>query len=198
MPIIRNDRRAVSDTQQLVKVITNVQEAVTHVQPAVRAITSNGVTAVSIPTGEVLTVIDSMTLSSPVAAPGPTLTIPATGTAALLERANIFTETQTMSLLHVTGSIATAYVAKTAAYTLTASDSIVSADATGGAFTLTLPTAVGITGREYVVKRINAGANNVTIDGAGSELIDGAATLVLTAQWQAARVVSNGAGWLVV
>jgi hypothetical protein len=86
---------------------------------------------------------------------------------------------------------------KTSAYTLTANDSVILADASGGAFTLTLPTAVGISGTVYTIKRISA-SNNVTIDGAGAETIDGAATYVLTAQWQAVELISNGTSWFVI
>lgn len=100
------------------------------------------------------------------------------------------------SKLQSAGAIATPYAAKTAAYTLTATDSVIAADATGGAFTLTLPTAVGITGREYKIMRTNSGANAVTIDGNGAETINGAATYSLSAQWQGVTLVSTGAAWL--
>ena len=89
-------------------------------------------------------------------------------------------------------------VTKTAAYTLTALDDIVLGNATTAAFTVTLPTAVGITGRQYVVKRINAGANSVTVGTTGGQTIDGAATKVLNAQYLSARIVSDGANWLLV
>lgn len=102
------------------------------------------------------------------------------------------------SVLQVVGPIATAVAAKTAAYTLTATDSVVTADATGGAFTLLLPTAVGITGRQYTIKRLNAGANTVTVDANGAQTIDVALTYVLTVQFQTVRVVSDGANWIVV
>jgi hypothetical protein len=74
---------------------------------------------------------------------------------------------------------------------------VILADASGGAFTLTLPTAVGISGTVYTIKRTSA-SNNVTIDGAGAETIDGAATYVLTAQWQAVELISNGTSWFVI
>lgn len=89
-------------------------------------------------------------------------------------------------------------VTKTAAYTLTTVDDIVLGNATGGAFSVTLPTAVGISGREYVVKRINSGANSVTVGTTGGQTIDGAATKVLNAQYLSARMVSDGTNWLLV
>lgn len=101
------------------------------------------------------------------------------------------------SQVQVAGSLATAYVVKAAAYTITVADSFVACDATAGAFTVTLPTASGIAGREYTIKRVNAGVNAVTVDGAGAELIDAAATYVLAAEWATIVVVSNGFRWLI-
>lgn len=96
--------------------------------------------------------------------------------------------------LDVAGSVAT----KTAAYTLTATDSIILADATTAAFQVTLPTAVGITGRQYTIKRINSGANNVSVGTTRGQTIDGVSTKTLGAQWSAVSVVSDGANWQVV
>ncbi|MGI8406392.1 MAG: beta strand repeat-containing protein [Thermomicrobiales bacterium] len=101
------------------------------------------------------------------------------------------------SKLTVAGPIATALATKTAAYTLTATDSIILADATTAAFQATLPTAVGITGRQYTVKRINGGANNVTVGTTSGQTIDGVTTFVLTTQYQYIRVVSDGTNWFV-
>ena len=102
------------------------------------------------------------------------------------------------STLHINGSIATALVNKTAAYTLTASDSIVTCDASAGAFTISLPTASGIAGRQYTIKKIDSSANAITIQPYGTETIDGAATYTLSAQWKYVTIVSNGTNWLIV
>lgn len=91
-----------------------------------------------------------------------------------------------------------ALTTKTTAYTLTATDSVILANATTAAFTCTLPTAVGITGRQYTIKRINSGANNVTVGCSASQVIDGAATKTLGSQWSTLTVVSDGANWQVV
>src|SRR5438034_3305627 len=56
------------------------------------------------------------------------------------------------SRLHVAGSVATAVTSVTADYTLSPSDSLVRADSTSGAIALTLPSAVGITGRQSILK----------------------------------------------
>ncbi|SIS11535.1 beta strand repeat-containing protein [Williamsia sterculiae] len=102
------------------------------------------------------------------------------------------------STLQSGGSFATAFTAKTAAYTLTATDSVVSGDTTSAAFNLTLPDASTCTGRQYTLKRISAGSNNLTVATSSSQTIDGASTYVLNAQWKFVVVVSTGSGWLVV
>jgi hypothetical protein len=101
------------------------------------------------------------------------------------------------SLLHILGAIATAVANKTAAYTVTATDSVVTGDATSAAFTVTLPTAVGITGRHYTIKKIDSSANAVTVGTTSSQTIDGAATYALSTRWQFVTVVSDGANWII-
>lgn len=86
---------------------------------------------------------------------------------------------------------------KTAAYSVSVNDQIVKADATGGAFTVTLPTPVGVSGKTYTVKRMNAGANAVTV-GTAAGTIDGAATSVLASQYAVLRVISDNSNWLVI
>ncbi len=84
-------------------------------------------------------------------------------------------------------------VTKTGAYTLTASDVVVLAD---GTFTLTLPTAVGIAGKMYYIKNIGTGV--ITVDGDGSETIDGGATAVLTDQYTAITIISDNTEWWIL
>jgi len=100
--------------------------------------------------------------------------------------------------LQVAGPIGTAVASKTSAYTLTASDSIALCDATGAAFTITLPTAAGVAGRQYTVKRVNGGSNNVTVATTSSQTIDGATTYVLSAQYDKITVTSDGANWFIL
>ncbi len=101
------------------------------------------------------------------------------------------------SLLQVAGPIATAIANRTAAYTITATDSIITADATTAVFTVNLPTAVGIAGRAYTVKKIDASANAVTMGTTSAQTIDGATTYALSVRWKYATVVSDGANWLI-
>ncbi len=76
-------------------------------------------------------------------------------------------------------------------------DSTLLADASSGSFTITLPTAAQAKFKEYAFKKTNA-ANTVTIDANGTELIDGALTAALTAQYSILRIKSDGSAWQVV
>lgn len=96
------------------------------------------------------------------------------------------------------GRIGTATRAVTAATTITAADALVLVDTTSGAVTVTLPAAAVSTGKRFTVKKTNAGANNVTLDGDGSETIDGAATLAWNTQYAAYTVQSDGSVWWIV
>ena len=98
------------------------------------------------------------------------------------------------STLHNNGSLAMAYVAKTANYTATINDYTI--DCTSGTFTVTLPTAVGITGRIYIVK--NSGTGAITVATTSSQTIDGTTTKLLNTQYSGLRVQSNGANWIII
>jgi hypothetical protein len=87
-------------------------------------------------------------------------------------------------------SVSTTYTA--------ASESVIEADATSGAFTITLPPAsTAGSGRTYTIKKIDA-INTITIQGDGAETIDGSNTQSLVSQWAALTVICNGTSWLIV
>lgn len=87
-------------------------------------------------------------------------------------------------------------VTVTQAHTINDGDRFILADATGGAFTVTLPTAVGRKGKPFTVIRTNSGANAVTVDGDGSETINGAANVSLSSQYDRVTVISDNTNWL--
>ena len=97
------------------------------------------------------------------------------------------------SILNVNGSLSTAYVAKTANYTATISDYAI--NCTANTFQITLPTAVGITGRNYIIK--NSGTGVITVGTTSSQTIDGATTYSLGTQYKYVHVVSDGANWII-
>lgn len=76
--------------------------------------------------------------------------------------------------------------------------STVLVDATSGNLTITLPLAADAIYRRYYVKKIDATANTVTVDGNGAETIDDAANYVLTVQYQSVTVHCDGTEWWVL
>ncbi len=87
----------------------------------------------------------------------------------------------------ITGGQKISVVAKTANYTLTLFDFVVTVDATGGNVTLILPAAA--IGQTYRIKRLDASGNTVTITAAGADTIDGAATVTLATQYAAKDII---------
>src|SRR4051812_13758549 len=83
-------------------------------------------------------------------------------------------------------------VSATTAYTAADHD-VVLANATGGAFAVTLPAPTA--GAHIMVKKTDASANAVTVTRAGSATIDGATTLALATQWSRAELISDGTNW---
>lgn len=86
------------------------------------------------------------------------------------------------------------YVAKTGTYTITTSDGIV--EATSGTFTLTLPTAVSVAGRLYVIK--NGGTGTVTVATTGGQTIDDGSTATLATRYESITLFSDGANWRIM
>ena len=83
-----------------------------------------------------------------------------------------------------------------ASYTALSTDEVISANAGSNAITVNLPTAVGIAGRVYTIKKNDSTTNTVTVDANSAETIDGALTKVLSLQWESMTLVSTGAAWL--
>lgn len=96
--------------------------------------------------------------------------------------------------------LAAAVTAKTADYTATASDYFVTADATSGNVTITLPAANarGAGKTPFVrVKRIDSSGNTVTVQRAGSDTIDGGTTTTLAALGAKDFSSSGGTAWYI-
>lgn len=85
-------------------------------------------------------------------------------------------------------------IAVSAAYSAKPWD-IILANAAGAPFAVTLPTAAGNRNKPIRIKRTNTGANAVTIAAAGSENVDGGATLVIGTAYQAFWLISDGSNW---
>lgn len=102
---------------------------------------------------------------------------------------------QANSTLTVLGSISTPIATKSLNYTLTIGDATILAS---GNTTLTLPSAVGITGREYTIKKIDSAGTTILIATTASQSIDGNTNASLTNQYATIRVQSDGTQWWTV
>ena len=92
-------------------------------------------------------------------------------------------------------------VSKVATYSVLTSDrnKLIVCNATGGSITINLPAAATAgNGFRIYVKKTDASANAVTLDGSGSQTIDAATTYVLSGQNNFAEVVSDGSNWFIV
>jgi hypothetical protein len=102
------------------------------------------------------------------------------------------------STLQVTGSMAMSVTTKTANSTVAAIDFTTLCNNTTAPITITLPTAAGIGGRMYIIKKVSAAGNNVTIVCNGAQTIDGNATYSLVNQYSSVMIQSDGANWGIV
>lgn len=89
-------------------------------------------------------------------------------------------------------------VTKTSGYTLTTTDFTVLGNASTGAFTLTLPTAVNASGQIYTLKKVDSSANAVTISTTSSQTIDGLSSYALSYQYQGLQVQSTNSNWVII
>lgn len=97
-----------------------------------------------------------------------------------------------------TSSSSSSVSSVTGNYTATKSDNVIEVSAAGGPATITLPTAVGINGTEYSVKKTDSGTNAVTIQPSNSQTIDGNTNSILTTKNEDITVVSDGSNWVII
>lgn len=81
--------------------------------------------------------------------------------------------------------------------TLDGSYRTVLVDASGGNLTITLP-SVASGSYEFRIKKTDATGFTVTIDGVGSETIDGALTQIISAQYVSLTITNNPAAWWII
>jgi hypothetical protein len=72
-----------------------------------------------------------------------------------------------------------------------------SGDCASNAITFNLPTAASCQGHEFTFVKTDSGVNTVTIDGNGSETINGATTQTLSNQYDSMTIWSDGDEWFI-
>lgn len=99
--------------------------------------------------------------------------------------------TTTPAITLTVSGLTPAYTAQTATYAILSTDTIV--EATANSFTVTLPTAVGVTGKMYII--VNSGSGTLTVATTSAQTIGGLSPATL-AQNHTMTIFSNGANWL--
>ena len=108
--------------------------------------------------------------------------------------------TNTAGAITIVNNGITPLVTKTANYNILSTDGAILCDTSGGAFTLTLPSPTGLSGKTFKIIDSTGffQANNLTLAPNGSEKIEGlAASKVLQTPWGWFNVVTDGVSWFV-
>lgn len=87
---------------------------------------------------------------------------------------------------------------ETTNFTITATGTVFLVDASSAAVTATLPAAATYPDRMITVKKVDSSTNSVTVDGNGSETIDGSTTQVITTQYVSITMISDGSEWFIL
>ena len=93
--------------------------------------------------------------------------------------------------LQVNGGVSAKIATKTGNYTMTPSDFAILANATSAAVKITLPSA-STAGMVVHVKKVDTTTNVVTIAGAGTDKIEGAASKVLSKKYASFTLIADG------
>jgi hypothetical protein len=115
----------------------------------------------------------------------------------LMAQVGIATTTP-LSTFEVNGSTGQTITTVASDLTLDASHSIIVCNNGSATKTITLPTAVGIKGRIYNIKRSETSTATISISATSAQLIDGEATVFLTHAKEAISLISDGNNWKII
>lgn len=104
------------------------------------------------------------------------------------------------STMQVAGSMSLAIRTVSANATLNENDNTVLVNTTSAAVTVSLPTASGIAGRVYTIKKIGTGGidKELTITPAGSATIDGGSSYVIYNDFTYVTLQTDGTNWYII
>ncbi len=101
--------------------------------------------------------------------------------------------------LDVDGGLALATTAKTAAYTATVNDHLITAKNTSGSsYDISLPAAATATGLILIIKSENDSVDNIGVNPDGSELIENSSTSLVLTPGDAVMIMCDGTEWWVI
>ena len=87
---------------------------------------------------------------------------------------------------------------KTTSYSITTSEVVIYVDTTNGNIKVTLPAVANLAGKFYYIKKVDSSNNAVTVDGNGSETIDGEEELVINRQYAYILIHCDGSEWFIL
>jgi hypothetical protein len=87
---------------------------------------------------------------------------------------------------------------KTADYTVQSQDYIIFASAAIANVNITLPSAVGLEGKQYIIKKVDTTRNEVVVLTVNSETIDNESSLVIKTPMASLYVVSDNINWWII
>lgn len=104
------------------------------------------------------------------------------------------------STMQVAGSLSMAIRTISANTTIDATDNTVLVNTTSGALTITLPSASGISGRIYTIKKIGSGGidKELTVTPAGSSTIDGGSSYIIYNDYTYVTLQTDGTNWYII
>lgn len=108
----------------------------------------------------------------------------------------VFSGSTSGNIIATIGGVSTAVVTKVADYNITSTDYLVLGNSAN--ITFTLPSAVGLQGHIYAIKKIDASGPFLKIAAQAGEYIDGQPDISVTAQYTAVTLQSDNTQWLVI
>jgi len=103
-----------------------------------------------------------------------------------------------VAYIELSGAPVYPVTATSISYVVLATDVFIIADASGGNITVTLPNPATVSGQVFTTKKIDNTGFTVTVVSNAGELIDGEASQVISAQYVALSVISNGVLWYII
>lgn len=90
------------------------------------------------------------------------------------------------------------YTTVDSAYTIQVSDDTIMGDATPGPFTITLPLLADCPGQMFTVKKVDGGADAITVDGNGAEAVEYGTSVTLALPGDTVVLQNVGTAWIIV
>jgi hypothetical protein len=136
-------------------------------------------------------------LEIPVSGVSDSIASPASGWAKQVMRADAL-KTKKSSGEEISAGAFLSVSVKTANYTLTLSDDVLLCNALAGEIIITMPAPSGCAGKVFFVKKTDSSSNPVRVSRNSIETIDGAQYKIITSQYSAILLISDGTNWSIL